>query len=100
MRVSRALVRPVLQYACETWTALDSEVRRLEVFERRCLREMLPITLRDRVRNERLLEAAGGEGVAEVLVRSRWRWLGHVLRMQPDRVASRALRLDMQAMHF
>ena len=47
VRLYGALILPIATYAAETWTLKAEEIRRLEVFEMRCLRNILGITSRD-----------------------------------------------------
>ena len=52
VRLYYALIVPIALYASETWTLLAEDKRKLEVFENRCLRAMLGISLHDVIRNE------------------------------------------------
>ena len=42
---------PTVLYGAETWGLRESERKKLNVFEMRCLRSMIGVTRRDRVRN-------------------------------------------------
>ena len=59
-----------------------ADVRAVEVFDRWCLRRVVWGRLMDRV---------GLRGMGELLVERGWRWLGHVLRMGPDRLPRKCL---------
>jgi hypothetical protein len=91
-RIYNTTVRAVL-YGCETWTLRTDDVRRLQVFDHRCLRSIAGIGWRQRVRNEvvRKRVLGGGLGVDQLVNRHKLRWLGHVLRMPPTRLPNRAL---------
>ena len=52
VRLYHALILPIVTYAAETWTLTAEDTRRLEAFEMRCLRAILGVTRRDRLRNE------------------------------------------------
>ena len=54
VRLYYALIVPIAIYASETWTLLTEDERKLEVFENFCLRTILGVTLRDRVRNTKV----------------------------------------------
>ncbi|KER21524.1 hypothetical protein T265_10170 [Opisthorchis viverrini] len=51
-RVCQAKVRVVLLYGCETWPIRAAEMRRLQVFDNRCLRAITRVGCCRRIRNE------------------------------------------------
>ncbi|XP_063532033.1 zonadhesin-like [Cydia strobilella] len=57
----------------------------------RCIRNILGISWKDRVTNERVLEIAKLPSLFALLKQRRLRWLGHVHRMQPSRLPRRVL---------
>ena len=65
--------------------------RRLNSFHFRSLRRLLHIRWQDRVPNTDVLQRAGLMGIPSMLMQSRLRWLGHVHRMEPDRLPSEIL---------
>ncbi|KER22936.1 hypothetical protein T265_09067 [Opisthorchis viverrini] len=73
-RVYQATVRAVLLHGCETWPLRVEDVRRLQVFDHRCLRSV-----------------AGCTSIRENIQHHRLRWLGHVLRMPKHRLPRRVL---------
>ena len=52
VRLYQALILPIAIYASETWTLKAEDQRKLEVFEMRCLRVLLGISIRDRIPDE------------------------------------------------
>ena len=54
VRLYYALIVPISLYSSETWSLFAEDKRKLKVFENRCLRAMLGISLHDRVRNEKV----------------------------------------------
>ena len=46
----------ILLYGAETWPVAQAEIRRLRMFQMRCLWNILGITLWDRQRNEDVLK--------------------------------------------
>ena len=83
------IVRPVLTYACETWTLTKKLERRLLVFENSVLRRMLGpvrdnVTGEWRIRHNReLRELTQLPPVTSHMRAQRLRWAGHVARMDP-----------------
>ena len=95
-RVYAAAVRPVLLYASETWPLRCEDIRKLEVFDYRCLRSIARIWWDHRISNEDVLRRVFGarhrrNKLIDVLQHHQLRWLGHVLRMPETRLPRRAL---------
>jgi hypothetical protein len=93
-RVYCAAVRSVLLYACETWPLRAADARRLSAFEHRCLRTIARVRWQQHVSNSEVrvrVLGASSRPVDEQIALHRLRWLGHVLRMPPQRLPYRAL---------
>lgn len=92
IRVFNAAIIPILLYASETWTLLANDLKKLEVFQMRCLRSILGISLLDRWRNELVRKTCCDQPTIEYRIRqSRFRWFGHVCRMDPSRLPKQLL---------
>ena len=61
LRLYYALLIPIAVYVNETWTILKKDERRLNVFEMKCFRSILSITLQEHVRNELIKQALNVE---------------------------------------
>eukprot|EP00117_Sycon_ciliatum_P040216 scpid85171/ scgid29588/ len=89
--VYTATVLSALLYGSETWTPLQRDVRRLEVFHNQCLRTIFGISGK-RQQEERLSSSTvrtwwgDTELVTEKIMFRRLTWLGHVIRMSPERL--------------
>ena len=93
-RVYAASVRAVLLYGCETWPLRAEDIRRLSVFDQRCLRSIARVWWQHHVSNEVVRGKVSGEcgrSLHDIVLQHRLRWLGHVLRMPPHRLPRRAL---------
>jgi hypothetical protein len=84
--IYRGAILPVLLYGSETWVLSLKEMKRLEKFHMKCLRTILGITMFDHKRNEDIRAETFQVTIAEMLTRTRLRWLGHVARMTDDRL--------------
>ena len=84
IRLYKTLVKPVLMYGCETWKMNESDAKKIDVFQNRCLRRVMKIKWQDKISNRELLERAKVEKLSEEVRRRRWRFIGHILRQQPD----------------
>jgi hypothetical protein len=91
------IILPVVLYACETWSLIFREERRLRVFENRVLRRVFgpkrdEVTgERRKLHNEELNDLYSLPNIARVVKSRRMRWAGHVGRMVQDRVVHKLL---------
>ena len=93
MRVYNAIVTPTLLYGSETWTRLAADMKKLEVVQRRCLRKLLGLRMIDKVENETIYALYCDQIIESNIREHRRRWMGHVCRMNDERLPKR-LRLD------
>ena len=74
----------------------NTERRKVNVLEMRCLRSLVVVTLMDRVRNEEVLRRAGKEKeLASRANQSVLRWFWHVERMDEYRMGRRLLMAEV-----
>ena len=92
IRLYKSLVRPVLLYGHESWYDNETVSKRFCRFENKSLRRIVGIKWQDRVRNETVREITNVPYVDEIMMRGRWRWLGHVLRREEGRLIRDAVR--------
>ena len=85
LKLYKSNVRSVLLYAAETWRNNRRIESKLRGFEGRCLRRLLHIRWEHRVTNKEVARRTGISGIVGEVKRRRWRWLGHVLRMNKSR---------------
>ena len=85
IRQYKTLVKPVLMYGCETRKMNEGDAKKIDVFQNRCLRRIMKIKWQDRISNRELLERADVERLSEEVRIRRWRFIGHILRQQPDK---------------
>ena len=97
LKLYKVLIRPVVMYGCDSWTLTDEHERWLLTFERRVMRMIYGPT-RDDDGTYRVLYNHEIRNLMKIpdLVREikaqRIRWLGHVLRSDPERMVQRSLR--------
>ena len=95
VRLYNALILPIATYAAETWTLKAEDTRKLEAFEMRCLRVILGVTLRQRLRNEHVRAVTTvTTTIPDIITKKRLKWFGHVTRRLPESYVARAYRQD------
>ena len=91
IRLFNSNVISVLLYGSETWKMTKGDEYLLDTFLHKSLRRILKVYLPQRVRNETVRERAGMEPISSMIKKRRWKWIGHVLRMDKTKHARVAL---------
>ena len=90
IRLYKTLIRPVVTYGAETWTMTKKEEQGLLIFGRKIFRRMYGPKYEDgewKIRTNRKLEAMSkGENIVKWIKGQRISWLGHLERMEEDRM--------------
>lgn len=88
-------VLPALTYGLETMALTREQQKRIQVCENNWVRRLCGARLIDKRRLTDLREEVGlDRTVTQRLVEKRLKWAGHVARMNEDRLAKRAERMD------
>ncbi|BDA49971.1 probable RNA-directed DNA polymerase from mobile element jockey [Coccomyxa sp. Obi] len=82
----KVIVQSTLLYGCETWAVTNEDIRKLEVFQMKCLRRILGISLLERIPNAVTRAQCDIPEVANLIRYRRLRYLGHVARMGDTRL--------------
>lgn len=93
LRLYKTLIRPVVTYACETWTLKKTLADKIDVFERRILRRILGPVRENQVhrqrKNRELYLLYGDMQLSHFIRIQRLKWLGHIHRMDDSRTVKR-----------
>ncbi|KAL9952828.1 hypothetical protein ACROYT_G040141 [Oculina patagonica] len=92
LRLYNSIVKPVLLYGAECWRVVKSDMNKINAFHNGCLRRICRIFWPNKISNEELYKKTKSQSVVLEIKRRRFRWLGHVLRMDQDRIPKTALR--------
>ena len=84
MRIFQANVVSVLLYGCTTWKMTAADEHKLDVFVHTCLRRVLRIYWPTRMSNEEVRRIAGVQMVTTQIRTRRWKYIGHILRMDSE----------------
>ena len=87
MRLYTSVVIPSAIYASETWRTTDKTNRMLNVFNRRCLRDIMGVSWKNHMTSEELLSTAGIRDLQGIVADRRRRFIGHVLCLPTSRPA-------------
>jgi len=85
-----SVIRPVVTYACETWTLKETITNRLMVFERKVLRKIFGPTNDNgiwRIKTNQVLDKIiKHKNIMNFIRAQSLGWLGHIERMQETRM--------------
>src|SRR5579871_6002493 len=91
LKLYNSNVLPVLLYGSECWRMTKKDTQKLSTFHNTCLRRIIRVFWLDKISNNKLLQDTNQESIDNIIRKGRWRWLGHVMRMNPDIPAKTAL---------
>ena len=94
IKLYRALVLPVLLYASETWTMLETDSRRFQSFHMQCQRRILNVNWYDLIPNTEIATCTALPAVLDVIRTRRLSLFGHVARFTHEVPAYSALILS------
>ena len=84
--VYKSVVLASLLYGGETWAWSQVAIRPLATFHMRCLRKLCGVTRWHKISNTDILSRCSMESVDTLLRFRRLRWLGHIARMDDERI--------------
>ena len=74
------MVFPVVMYGCESWTVTKAERRRIDAFERWCLRRLLRVPWTARRSNQSILkEISPGISLEGIMLMLKLQYFGHLM---------------------
>jgi len=95
MRLYEAIIWSTLLYSAEVWSLTATLTKRLNAAHHRWLRGILGISWKDKVTNEEVRTRTGQQSMDNILRERRLCWLGHVIRMDGQRIPQQALRWEV-----
>ena len=90
-KVYHAIVISSLLCGVKIWTIYRAQVKRLHAYMMRHLRQIMAIQWEDKVINIDVLKRAALPSMADILIEKNLRWLGHVHRMDRNRLPRQLL---------
>ena len=90
LKLYHSCVLSTLLYGSECWHLTEKDLSKLSTFLTKILRHILRIFWPNVISNKDRFERCGTEPMATILMRRRWRWIGHVTRQEAS-IAKTAL---------
>lgn len=92
IQLYNSCVKSVLMYGSECWRVVKGDMNKISAFHNGCLRKICRIFWPNKITNKELYTKTGCRDVVLEIKLRRLRWLGHVLRMENERIPKAALR--------
>ena len=93
LKLYRIVIRPIVNYASETWVSKETTIQKLLVFERKILRRIFGPTKENQIwrikTNEELDKLIKYKNIVNYIKTQRLRWFGHVQRMSDTRTVKK-----------
>ena len=89
--VNQAVVFSSLLYGAETWAIYQSQVKKLHACITAHLRVIMNVLWKDKITNVEILCLTGLPSMADFLIKKNLRWLGHVHRIDINRLPRQLL---------
>ena len=81
VRLVKAMVFPVVMYACDSWTVKKAEHRRIDAFELWCWRKLLRVPWTSRRSNQSILkEISPGCSLEGLMLKLKLQYFGHLMQ--------------------
>jgi len=90
-QVYKAIVLSTLLYGAETWTIYKTQVKKLNSYIMRHLREIIKLTWKDKISNHEIYIRSGLTPMADMLIEQNLRWTDHVHKMDEKRLPRQLL---------
>ena len=95
-------LRPVVSYGAEAWTLTKKEEQALLIFERKIFRRIYGPKYENGEwksrKNRELEEMSKGENIVKWIKGQRINWLGHLERMEEDRMPKKIFTQELEGM--
>ena len=91
LKIFKSNVVAVLLYGCETWRMTKRDTTKLDVFLHKSLRRIMKIYWPMKISNEEIRNRANISTISEQIFRRRWKFIGHILRIDPSKHPKTAL---------
>ena len=91
LRLYQSCVLSTLLYGSECWRTTENDLHKLSTFHTKSLRKIQRIFWPQTISNQHLLSLCKQDNMATILMRRRWKWIGHVIRREQDNITQTAL---------
>ena len=92
LRLYNALIIPIITYNAGTWGLTSAQSNKIDVYHRKQLREVLRIKWPNKISNDKLYDICNVvEPLSTKIARLRWSLFGHILRLNDEVPAKKAM---------
>jgi len=91
MRLYESVILSTLLYSAESWPLTATSLKRLDGVHRRWQRSLLSVSWKDKITNQEVRARTKQHSIASIHSERSLRCLGHMLRMDHQRIPQQAL---------
>jgi hypothetical protein len=91
LKLYQSCILSTLLYGCECWRMNEMHLTKISVFHTKSLRRIMRIFWPNTISNDELLAQCHQESMKTIIMRRRWKWIGHVLRKESTSITRVAL---------
>ena len=96
VKLYESLILSTLLYSAELWPITVTAMKKLEAAHHRWQRKLLGVSWKDKISNNEVRRRTGLQKIETVIQERRLRWLGHVMRMDRERIPHQELQLELE----
>jgi len=97
VRLYESLVMSTMLYSADLWPLTSAQEEKLDIAHHKFQRRLMGITWKDKARNDDIRNQTKLQRMDLIIKERRLRWLGHVLRMEDDRIPKQAMHWQMES---
>jgi hypothetical protein len=91
LKIYNSNVKSILLYGSETWRVVRTDFNKLNTFHTKNMRKLCGIFWPNTISNVDLYARTNSISMEDEIKMKRWRWLGHVIRMNDDKIPKTSL---------
>ena len=84
IRILESVVYPTLTHGAQTWSLAKNQLNRIQVTPRKMLKNITGTKLRDKIRNEEVLQQTNSTDIACKIKKLKFEYAGHLYRSEVD----------------
>ena len=96
VKLYESLILSTLLYSAELWPITVTAMKKLEAAHHRWQRKLLGVSWKDKISNNEVRRRTGLQKIETVIQERRLRWLGHVMRMDRERIPHQELQWELE----
>ncbi len=90
-KILESATLPTLTYGAQTWATTKYQMERIKATQREMERKICGVSKLQKITNEEIRKRTGARDISEITRKLKWRYAGHLARLQKDTWAKKVL---------